>query len=90
MANLLETTTVRDVSVFGDAMTYFDEAAALLNLEPGMRAILAHPSRQITFSIPFQRDDGRPRGLHRLPRTVQFRPRTGQGRDPLPSGRHAR
>jgi glutamate dehydrogenase (NAD(P)+) len=57
MANL-ETTTVRDVSVFGDAMTYFDEAAALLNLEPGMRAILAHPSRQITFSIPFQRDDG--------------------------------
>jgi glutamate dehydrogenase (NAD(P)+) len=58
MANLVETTTVRDVSVFGDAMTYFDEAAALLKLEPGMRAILAHPSRQITFSIPFQRDDG--------------------------------
>jgi glutamate dehydrogenase (NAD(P)+) len=58
MANLAETTTVRDVSVFGDAMTYFDEAAALLKLEPGMRAILAHPSRQITFSIPFQRDDG--------------------------------
>jgi glutamate dehydrogenase (NAD(P)+) len=57
MANL-ETTTVRDVSVFGDAMTYFDEAASLLNLELGMRAILAHPSRQITFSIPFQRDDG--------------------------------
>jgi glutamate dehydrogenase (NAD(P)+) len=58
MAKLVETTTVRDVSVFGDAMTYFDEAASLLNLEPGMRAILAHPSRQITFSIPFQRDDG--------------------------------
>jgi glutamate dehydrogenase (NAD(P)+) len=52
------TTTVRDVSVFGDAMQYFNEAASLLNLEPGMRAILTHPSRQFIFSIPFQRDDG--------------------------------
>jgi len=52
------TTTVRDVSVFGDAMRYFDEAASLLNLEPGLRAILTHPSRQIIFSIPFQRDNG--------------------------------
>jgi len=34
------TTTIRDVSVFGDAMAYFNEAASLLNLEPGMRAIL--------------------------------------------------
>jgi glutamate dehydrogenase (NAD(P)+) len=49
---------VPNVSVFGDAMTYFDEAAELLNIEPGMRAILAHPSRQIIFSIPFQRDNG--------------------------------
>ncbi len=54
----MTTTTVRDVSVFGDAMAYFEEAAALLNLEPGVRAILTHPSRQIIFSIPFQRDDG--------------------------------
>jgi glutamate dehydrogenase (NAD(P)+) len=52
------TTTVRDVSVFGDAMAYFDEAATLLNLDPGMRAILTHPSRQFIFSIPFQRDNG--------------------------------
>jgi glutamate dehydrogenase (NAD(P)+) len=52
------TTTIRDVSVFGDAMAYFNEAASLLNLEPGMRAILTHPSRQFIFSIPFQRDDG--------------------------------
>jgi glutamate dehydrogenase (NAD(P)+) len=52
------TTAVRDVSVFGDAIAYFNEAAALLNLDPGMRAILTHPSRQIIFSIPFQRDNG--------------------------------
>jgi glutamate dehydrogenase (NAD(P)+) len=52
------TTTIRDVSVFGDAMAYFNEAASLLNLEPGMRAILTHPSRQVIVSIPFQRDDG--------------------------------
>ncbi|GAC1415594.1 MAG: Glu/Leu/Phe/Val dehydrogenase [Candidatus Velthaea sp.] len=52
------TTAVREVSVFGDAIAYFNEAAALLTLEPGMRAILTHPSRQIIFSIPFQRDSG--------------------------------
>ncbi len=52
------TTAVREVSVFGDAITYFDEAAALVNLDPGMRAILTHPSRQIIFAIPFQRDSG--------------------------------
>jgi len=52
------TTTIRDISVFGDAMAYFNEAAALLNLEPGMRSILTHPSRQVIVSIPFQRDDG--------------------------------
>jgi glutamate dehydrogenase (NAD(P)+) len=51
-------TAVREVSVFGDAIAYFNEAAALLNLDPGMRAILTHPSRQIIFSIPFQRDNG--------------------------------
>lgn len=52
------TTAVREVSVFGDAIAYFNEAAALLNLEPGIKAILTHPSRQIIFSLPFQRDNG--------------------------------
>ena len=48
----------REVSVFGDAIAYFNEAAALLDLEPGMRRLLTKPSRQIIFSIPFQRDNG--------------------------------
>ena len=52
------TTTARDVSVFGDGIAYFNEAAELLQLERSMRAILTHPSRQIIFSIPFQRDSG--------------------------------
>ncbi len=52
------TPAVRDVSVFGDAIAYFNEAAELLNLDPGMRAILTKPSRQIIFSIPFMRDKG--------------------------------
>jgi len=49
---------VREVSVFGDAIAYFNEAAELLNLEPGIRRLLTRPSRQIIFSIPFQRDNG--------------------------------
>jgi glutamate dehydrogenase (NAD(P)+) len=52
------TTTARDVSVFGDGIRYFNAAADLLELDAGMRRILAHPSRQIIFSIPFQRDTG--------------------------------
>ncbi|HVA27967.1 MAG TPA: Glu/Leu/Phe/Val dehydrogenase [Candidatus Baltobacteraceae bacterium] len=52
------TTAVREVSVFGDGIAYFNEAADLLELDGGMRKILTHPSRQIIFSIPFQRDTG--------------------------------
>src|ERR1700694_306165 len=51
-------TAVREVSVFGDAIAYFNEAAALLDLEPGMRRLLTKPSRQIIFALPFQRDNG--------------------------------
>jgi glutamate dehydrogenase (NAD(P)+) len=59
MANTTSPTSpVPPPSVFGDAIAYFDEAASLLNLEPGTRALLTHPSRQIIFSIPFQRDSG--------------------------------
>jgi glutamate dehydrogenase (NAD(P)+) len=52
------TTAVREVSVFGDGIAYFNEAANLLELDSTMRAILTHPTRQIIFSIPFQRDSG--------------------------------
>ncbi len=48
----------REVSVFGDAIAYFNEAALLLDLDPGTRQLLTHPSRQIIFAIPFQRDSG--------------------------------
>ncbi len=51
-------TAVREVSVFGDAIAYFNEAAALLDLDPGIRRLLTRPSRQIIFSIPFVRDNG--------------------------------
>lgn len=51
-------TAVHEVSVFGDGITYFNEAADLLGLDEGMRRILTHPSRQIIFSIPFKRDTG--------------------------------
>ncbi|TAM89102.1 Glu/Leu/Phe/Val dehydrogenase [bacterium] len=51
-------TAVREVSVFGDAIQYFNEAAANLEIEEGMRRILTHPSRQVIVSIPFQRDNG--------------------------------
>jgi glutamate dehydrogenase (NAD(P)+) len=36
----------------------FDEAARILNLEPGIWKILTHPKRQITVSCPIQMDNG--------------------------------
>jgi glutamate dehydrogenase (NAD(P)+) len=44
-------------SVFGEAIHYFDAAAARLNLSSSMYAILTHPSRQVIISIPFARDN---------------------------------
>ncbi|MGH7660831.1 MAG: Glu/Leu/Phe/Val family dehydrogenase [Vulcanimicrobiaceae bacterium] len=54
----MSTAGIRDLSVFGEAIAYFNEAASLLDLGPGLRAILTHPTRQIIVSIPFQRDSG--------------------------------
>jgi glutamate dehydrogenase (NAD(P)+) len=51
-------TPVRDVSVFGDAISYFNEAANLLDVDAGARELLTHPSRQIIVAVPFQRDTG--------------------------------
>jgi glutamate dehydrogenase (NAD(P)+) len=45
-------------SVFGEAMDYFNEAAANLDLNPNIKRILTHPARQVIISIPFQRDNG--------------------------------
>jgi glutamate dehydrogenase (NAD(P)+) len=41
------------------AAARFDEAAAKLNLEDGMRKILKNPAREITVNIPVMLDDGR-------------------------------
>jgi glutamate dehydrogenase (NAD(P)+) len=48
----------QEVSVFGDAIAYFNEAARVLDLDDGMRQLLTKPQRQIIFSIPFVRDSG--------------------------------
>ncbi|MBC5805134.1 MAG: amino acid dehydrogenase [Candidatus Eremiobacter antarcticus] len=50
--------TAHEASVFGEAIDYFNEAAANLDLDPNIKRILTHPSRQVIISIPFQRDNG--------------------------------
>jgi glutamate dehydrogenase (NAD(P)+) len=44
--------------IFGAMLQEFDEAARILNLEPGIWKILTHPKRQITVSCPVQMDSG--------------------------------
>ena len=45
-------------SIFGAMLQEFDEAARILNLEPGIWKILTHPKRQVTVSCPVQMDNG--------------------------------
>ena len=72
------------------AQRQFDMAAELLNLDQGLRLVLREPRRELTVHFPVKMDDGVRAGLHGLPRAAQPRPRPGQGRHPLPPGRHAR
>ena len=45
-------------SIFAAMLEEFDEAARILNLEPGIWKILTHPKRQIIVSCPVQMDNG--------------------------------
>src|SRR4249919_2163599 len=45
-------------SIFNAMLQEFDEAARILNLEPGIWKILTHPKRQIVVSCPIQMDNG--------------------------------
>ena len=47
-----------DRSIFDAMLQEFDEAARILNLEPGIWKILTHPKRQIIVSCPVQMDNG--------------------------------
>jgi glutamate dehydrogenase (NAD(P)+) len=49
---------VANGSIFAAMLQEFDEAARLLNLEPGIWKILTHPKRQIIVSCPVQMDNG--------------------------------
>src|SRR5688500_14187013 len=44
--------------IFGAMLQEFDEAARILNLEPGIWRILTHPKRQIVVSCPVLMDNG--------------------------------
>jgi glutamate dehydrogenase (NAD(P)+) len=49
----------RELNPWLAAETRFDEAAARLELDEGIRKVLRSPSREITVYIPVQLDDGR-------------------------------
>jgi len=44
--------------IFGAMLEEFEQAARILNLDPGIWKILTHPKRQITVSCPIQMDNG--------------------------------
>jgi glutamate dehydrogenase (NAD(P)+) len=44
--------------IFGAMLQEFEQAARILELDPGIWKILTHPKRQITVSCPIQMDNG--------------------------------
>jgi glutamate dehydrogenase (NAD(P)+) len=46
------------LSAYEVAHRQFDRAADLLHLDPGMRAVLREPKRELTVNFPVQMDDG--------------------------------
>ena len=51
----------KKASLFEMAQAQFDEAAALLHLEPDIHAVLREPQRELHVSIPVKMDDGQTR-----------------------------
>ncbi|GAI75808.1 unnamed protein product, partial [marine sediment metagenome] len=49
---------VEKLSLFESGQAQLDEAASILNLEPGIHAILREPMRELHVSIPVRMDNG--------------------------------
>lgn len=59
MTTTLSMTFEQETNPWLAAEARFDQAAAELNLDDGMRKILSMPTREVTVYIPVQLDDGR-------------------------------
>jgi glutamate dehydrogenase (NAD(P)+) len=46
------------ITAWDAALAYFDEAAGLMNLEPGIHAVLRAPKRSLVVSVPVKLDAG--------------------------------
>jgi len=51
-------TAASDGSVLATELTFFDDAAARLGLDLGLRQILRHPRRSLIVSVPIKREGG--------------------------------
>lgn len=49
----------RSINPFAISQQQFDKAAAILNLDPGLRAVLREPVRELHVTLPVRMDDGR-------------------------------
>ena len=79
-----------DNNIFGAMLQEFDGAARLLGLDEGIWKMLTHPKRQIIVSCPVQMDNGKIEVFtgYRVQYNITLGP--GEGRHPVPPGRHAR
>ena len=50
--------TMQELSAWDAALEYFDQAAELMGLDPGIHQILRHPKRSLTVAVPVRMDSG--------------------------------
>ena len=67
-------------------LSRLDDAAALIDLDPDLHRILRQPVPVLEVAIPVRMDSGAVEVFTGWRRAPQRRPRSGQGRHPLPSG----
>ena len=64
-----------DSELHRTALAQLDRVAARLELDADIHERLRYPRRALVVSVPVRMDDGRHRGLHRLPGPPQHRAR---------------
>ena len=76
--------TAQRATALDSALAQFDRVADYLELDPGTRAILRVPKRELTVRFPVKMDDGHVEVFTGYRVQHNLSPRPGQGWHPLP------
>ncbi len=76
----------QELSIFDEVNLFFDDSAARLDLNDGLREMLKRSWRELLVQVPVRMDDGARSGVQQLQSAAQRGSWPLQRRGPLPSG----